>query len=183
MWRPPPPQARGRVYRLQLLLGLGSAVILGSESRRTHDQISLPKIRDSPNLEGQVPLFISSRNRVVQLYPQALGCLFRLLLRLAGLRWRYSTPPQHWISDSVTNSGAPLPRRLSLYSRGTDRTEITVYNSLSSVVAGRCLAMACLLIEPLPRSGQCLSNNVTVIIICSTHEGGETYIYSFGWKT
>jgi hypothetical protein len=30
----------------------------------------------SPNLEGQVPIFISPRNRVVQLYPRALGSLF-----------------------------------------------------------------------------------------------------------
>jgi hypothetical protein len=28
---------------------------------------------DSPNLEDQVPVFISSRNRVAQLYPRALG--------------------------------------------------------------------------------------------------------------
>jgi hypothetical protein len=28
---------------------------------------------DSPNLEGQVPVFISPRNRVAQLYPPALG--------------------------------------------------------------------------------------------------------------
>jgi hypothetical protein len=32
--------------------------------------------RDSPNLEGQIPVFISPRNRVSQLYPQALGSLF-----------------------------------------------------------------------------------------------------------
>jgi hypothetical protein len=31
---------------------------------------------DSPNLEGQVPVFISPRNRVAQLYPWALGSLF-----------------------------------------------------------------------------------------------------------
>jgi hypothetical protein len=30
---------------------------------------------DYPNLEGQVPVFISPRNRVAQLYPQALGSL------------------------------------------------------------------------------------------------------------
>jgi hypothetical protein len=29
-----------------------------------------------PNLEGQVPLFISSRNRVAQLYPRGLDSLF-----------------------------------------------------------------------------------------------------------
>jgi hypothetical protein len=33
-------------------------------------------IWDSPNLEGQVPIFISPRNRVAQLYLQALGSLF-----------------------------------------------------------------------------------------------------------
>jgi hypothetical protein len=31
---------------------------------------------------------------VAQLYPRALGSIFRLL-RLAGLRWRYSNPPPH----------------------------------------------------------------------------------------
>jgi hypothetical protein len=34
------------------------------------------KIRDSPNLEDQVPVFISPRNRMAQLYSQALGSLF-----------------------------------------------------------------------------------------------------------
>jgi hypothetical protein len=33
-------------------------------------------IWDSPNLEGQVPVFISLRNRMAQLYPRALGSLF-----------------------------------------------------------------------------------------------------------
>jgi hypothetical protein len=56
---------RGRVCRLQLLLGLASAVILRSESRGTCDHILLSQIRDFP---------------------------FRRLLRLAGLRWKYSTP-------------------------------------------------------------------------------------------
>jgi hypothetical protein len=36
----------------------------------------LSQIRDSPNPEGEVPVFISPRNRVVQLYPQALCSLF-----------------------------------------------------------------------------------------------------------
>jgi hypothetical protein len=41
----------------------------------THDHILLSQIRDSPNLDGQVPVFISPRTRVTQLYPQALGSL------------------------------------------------------------------------------------------------------------
>jgi hypothetical protein len=61
---------RGRVCRLKLLLALTSAVIFGSEPRGTHDHILLSQIRDFP---------------------------FRLLLRLAGLRWRYSTPPTYGV--------------------------------------------------------------------------------------
>jgi hypothetical protein len=62
-----------RVCRLLLRLAVARAVILGSESRGTRDHISLSQIRDSHNLEIQVPVFISPRSRVAQLYPQALG--------------------------------------------------------------------------------------------------------------
>jgi hypothetical protein len=67
---------RGWVCHLQLLLAVASAVILGSEFRGTHDHILLSQIRASHNLNGQVPIFISSRNRVTQFYPRALGSLF-----------------------------------------------------------------------------------------------------------
>jgi hypothetical protein len=56
--------------------GLASAVIIGSESHRTHDNILLFQIQDSTNLEGQVPIFISPRKKVAQLHPHALGSLF-----------------------------------------------------------------------------------------------------------
>jgi hypothetical protein len=62
---------RGCICCLQLLLALISAVILGSDSR-----ILLSQTRNSSNLEGQVPVLISPRNRVAQLYPQVLGSLF-----------------------------------------------------------------------------------------------------------
>jgi hypothetical protein len=64
------------VSSLKLLLGLARAVILGSESRGTHDHILLSKIRDFP---------------------------FPCLLRLAGLRWRYSNPPPHGTSPLLLN--------------------------------------------------------------------------------
>jgi hypothetical protein len=48
------------------------------------DHILLSQIRDSPNLEGQVPVFISPRNRVAQLYPQALGSVFVASYDLQG---------------------------------------------------------------------------------------------------
>jgi hypothetical protein len=67
-WFGAPSLTRGRVCRLQLLLALASAVIFGSESRRTLGHILQYQIRDFP---------------------------FRRLLRLARSRWRYSTPPLH----------------------------------------------------------------------------------------
>jgi hypothetical protein len=56
-----------------------SAVILGPESRGTRDHILLSHIRDFPSLEGQVPVFITRRNRVVQLYPLSLLSLSLML--------------------------------------------------------------------------------------------------------
>jgi hypothetical protein len=61
---------RGRVSRLLLLLDLASTHILGSESRWSHDNILLSHIRNYP---------------------------FCCLLRLARLRWRYSSPPPYGI--------------------------------------------------------------------------------------
>jgi hypothetical protein len=46
-----------------------------AQSRGTQNQFCCPKSRNSPNLEGQVPVFIFSRNRVAQIYPRALGSL------------------------------------------------------------------------------------------------------------
>jgi hypothetical protein len=76
---------RGWVCRLELLLAPASAIILSCE---THDHILLSQIRDLTNLEGQVPDFIS---------PPPPGTEFpsRRLLRLVGLRRRYSNPPPH----------------------------------------------------------------------------------------
>jgi hypothetical protein len=66
---------RRQVCRLQSQLALASAVILRSESHRSHDHILLSHIRDIPSLEGQVPVFLSLRSRVARLYTQALGSL------------------------------------------------------------------------------------------------------------
>jgi hypothetical protein len=60
------------------------------------------RFETAPNLEGQLPVFISPRSRVAQLYPQVLGSLLCRLLRLAGLRWRYSTPPPPGIPHPIS---------------------------------------------------------------------------------
>jgi hypothetical protein len=65
-----------QICRLQLLLIIVSAVILGSEFCGTHAHMLLSQIPHSPKLEGQVHVFISQRNRVPQLYLQALGIHF-----------------------------------------------------------------------------------------------------------
>jgi hypothetical protein len=59
--------------------------------------ISYCLIWDSPNLEGQVPVFISPRNRVAQIYPRALGSLSVASYDSRGLRWKYSNPPPHGV--------------------------------------------------------------------------------------
>jgi hypothetical protein len=62
-----PSLTRGWVCRLQLLLVLARAVILGSESRGTHDYILLSQIRDCLSLVDQVPVLISPRIWVARL--------------------------------------------------------------------------------------------------------------------
>jgi hypothetical protein len=69
---------RGGICRLQLLSALASAVIVGLGSRGTSDHILLSQIRDLS---------------------------FRRFLRLAGSRWRYSTPPPHGASSDFITSG------------------------------------------------------------------------------
>jgi hypothetical protein len=63
-------------------MGLSFTIAAGPR-QRSHCLVRIPRdsrlllsqIRDFPNLEGQVPVFISSRNRVAQLYLQAVGSI------------------------------------------------------------------------------------------------------------
>jgi hypothetical protein len=94
-----PSLTRGRFCRLQLLLGLASAVILRSESRRTFAHILLSQIRDSPNWRVRSRLYIPQKKGGPVISP-GTWIPFRRLLRLSELRWRYSTPPPHGIWSS-----------------------------------------------------------------------------------
>jgi hypothetical protein len=60
---------------LLLLLALASAVPSGLSPTLLKTILYFPNSWDSPILEGQVPVFISPRNRVAQIYPRALGSL------------------------------------------------------------------------------------------------------------
>jgi hypothetical protein len=70
------------VCRLKLLLALASAVILRSDSRL-------------PQLRGPGPLIYIPQEQGGPFISPVTGFPFRRLLRLAGLLWRYSTPPPH----------------------------------------------------------------------------------------
>jgi hypothetical protein len=73
---------RGWVCRLQLLLVFASAVILGSESRELVTIFCCFSF-DTPQ---------TWRVRFPYLYSPGTGFPFHRLLRLSGLRWRYSNP-------------------------------------------------------------------------------------------
>jgi hypothetical protein len=75
---------RGWACHSQWLPALASTVILGSKSCGTHDHILLTQIQDSPNMESQVPVFISPRHKVAQLCPKALHSLFIASYNLQG---------------------------------------------------------------------------------------------------
>jgi hypothetical protein len=78
-----------RVCPLEFLLAFASAVILVSEYLGTHNHILLSQIRDFP---------------------------FRRLLRRAGLRWKYSTPPPHGSINEFT-------KEFSFISRGEPKRD------------------------------------------------------------
>jgi hypothetical protein len=116
---------RGRVCCLQLLLALARAVIFGSESRGTRDHILLSQIRDFP---------------------------FRRLLRLAGLRWRYSTPPPHGSppSDSRMHSLISNSSRYCVLIRCCGNVSSNPLPSngcpstVDSLILGTCLPNRCI---------------------------------------
>jgi hypothetical protein len=89
---------RGRVCRLQLLLVLASPVILRSESRRTVSDSRLPQ-PGGPGLRIYIP-----QEQGGPVIHSGHGFPFRRLLRLAGLQWRYSTPPPHGMNSQYLPS-------------------------------------------------------------------------------
>jgi hypothetical protein len=104
--------------------GLASAIILGSESRGIHDHISLSQIRDYPNPEGHVPVFIPPKDRVPG-YSPGTGFPFSsppTTHRTTAEIFEPATSvgPRHIISTLIAQK-TPRPlhlRRYSLYCRG-----------------------------------------------------------------
>jgi hypothetical protein len=91
---------RGWVCRLQLLLVLVRAVILKSKSCGTHDHISLSQIRESPKLEGQVPVFVSRWEEVIPVIRPGTG--FDQAPNLASLITSQYGPTENHVSDNTS---------------------------------------------------------------------------------
>jgi hypothetical protein len=149
---------------LQLMLALASAVILRLESRGTHDHIYCLRFEISPTWRVRSPyLYPPNRNRVTQLYP-GIGFPFRGLLRLAGLRWRYWTPPPKGITNSndifclfvIPRRGLPRKHGLSIVEKACLLTHCLLMDvlflcelaSARMCLPSRCLAMGLYVIIP-----------------------------------
>jgi hypothetical protein len=83
------------LVHLQFLLGLARAVTLVSKSCRTHDHILLSDFRLHQQEELGPRIYIP-QEQGSPVISTGTGLPFRRLLRLTGLRWRYSKPPSHW---------------------------------------------------------------------------------------
>jgi hypothetical protein len=63
--------------------------------------VLLSHILDSPNMEDQVPVFIPPPKQGGPVIHPGTGPPLRRLLRLAGLRWRYSSPPPRGVTCRI----------------------------------------------------------------------------------
>jgi hypothetical protein len=126
---------RGWVCPLQLLLGLASAVILRSQSAGLMTTCYCLRF-DTPPIWSPGPRIYIPQEHGGPVIPPGIGFPFRRLLRPAGLRCRYSTPP-------------PASLGSSLYSFGADTKENTASNSFAIIIMGGCLAIARILVTCL----------------------------------
>jgi hypothetical protein len=94
--------------------------------QRSHSRVRVPRdswpyftVSDSrlPQPGGPGPRIYIPQEQGGPVITPGTGFPFRRLLRLAGLRWRYSNPPQRGVSLSCNDSWSLL------YSLGTNRTE------------------------------------------------------------
>jgi hypothetical protein len=106
-------------------------------------------IWDSSNLEGHVQYLYLPQEQGCPVILPGTGFPFRRLLRLAGLRWRYSNPPLHGNSGSqcqshVTTGGQSVSQSVSMSwcrapSGSHDQMFVTLRRLLSCLLLGRPL--------------------------------------------
>jgi hypothetical protein len=125
---------------VQLLLGLARAVTLGSISHRTQT-ILYCLIWDSPNLEGQVPIFISPRNiqtrcsfRSVSISKKSL-CLSTNLSKVTHLQvhWLYI-----WSSKLTMRTKETFKKKRTLCMRMTECMWVFICTTVISLEHESC---------------------------------------------
>jgi hypothetical protein len=148
-------------------MGLSSSISDGPR-QRSHSQVRVPRhswphfiVSDSRLPQpGGPPVFISPQEQVGPVIPPGTGFPFRRLLRLAGLRWRYSTLPPHGKDTTV------LPNTYYNYFAQTPR------KTPSSVAQNARLPIRYLAIDDLLLSacvaGMCLPSRCLAMVICGT---------------
>jgi hypothetical protein len=109
-WCEAPFMTRGQVCRLQLLLAFASAVPLDSWPYLTVSDSRLPQP------EGPGPrIYIPQEKDVTVIHP-GTGFPFRRLLRLTGLRGRYSNPSYTWSLSRIFDKSVRISQEiLQLY--------------------------------------------------------------------
>jgi hypothetical protein len=105
---------RGWVCRLQLLLLLASAVSLRPEFRGAHDDFYCLRFETPPTWRDRSP-YLYPPGTGWPSYTPGTGFPFRRILRLAGLRWRYSIQPPH--GNSLRHGGEHRVIHGTQYSR------------------------------------------------------------------
>jgi hypothetical protein len=91
-------------------------------------------IWDSPNLEGQVPIFISRNNRMAQSPPPSEGQYwFALLLFMVRNREQYKFNSEVVVSDTRHNNNFHSPTcNVTRFEKGTCYFGFMVFNNLPS---------------------------------------------------
>jgi hypothetical protein len=88
--------------------------------QRSHSRVRVPwdswpcsTVSESrfPQPGGPGPGIYSPQKQGGPVIPSGTGCPFRCLLRLAGLRWRYSNPPPHGITVDCCSPGVLVKAR------------------------------------------------------------------------
>jgi hypothetical protein len=85
----------------------------GPSPEGTHDHILLSQVRDFPKTGGRGPRIYISQEQGDLVIAPGTGFPFHRLLRLARLRWRYSTPSPHGILCSAPSLSLMLQPTVS----------------------------------------------------------------------
>jgi hypothetical protein len=128
-------------------IGLSFAIAAGPR-QRSHSQVRAPRdswphftVSDSILPETGRPgprIYIPQEQGGPVIHP-GIGFTSRRLLRLAGIRWKYSTPPPHGCQCRINYVS-------SLYDFGTIRIEVITFKG-SSIILCLSVAAECLIIS------------------------------------